>query len=710
MKVKTIVIIIFIILILNIFMNVFVIKKSNAQETRFIYVDNAFYPHRDGSPEYPLASIQEAIDKANDGDTIYVFGGSYTENLIINKKLKLWGSVERGDTIIDSRFDVRYFVQITAEQVEFQSFTIADTRGILTSPIGALLGIKASNVVVQSNNINHSSAYGIYVDPASNGNFISGNNINDTKNGIVISSSFNNDIVDNTLSNCTDSAIYLFSCSNNRIYENVLFDNLIGIKVSDSTNTNVSNNTITASDLYGIFIDNNRLDIINNNILYNNIGYGMYLNLFDGEIFENNFDNNSRGITLAGSNCKIYDNYISNSTGTGIYTISSSHSHIIYLNKLIDNSKNAQEYGSNLWYNSMLEKGNYWSDYEGVDLLPDGIGDGIGDTYYVQGRILDKYPIGFFTSPPDRPSNPNPSDLQENVGLEITLQVTVTDPDEDELTAYFYRGDTNTLIKPDAIVKNIPSGEKANFTFIQGFDTAFTWYVIVNDSKLENKSETWIFTTRSAPPDNKPPIVRPGGPYTGVVNYPVKFDGSESYDPDGNIVFYRWNFGDGTSEILSDTPSHAYLTPGVHNVILTVVDNDRTCTTNTTTVTIYGSAYNINPISDAGGPYTGKVNDLVVFDASKSYDEDGTIQNYTWDFNDGTTGYGQITTHNFASAGTFVVTLTVTDNYGGQSSTFTQVTVQSAADDQSPGFELILTISAIIMFLLWRKKKLNKQF
>jgi len=95
MKEKTIVTIIFIILILNIFMNVFVIKKSKAQETRFIYVDNAFYPHRDGSPEYPLASIQEAIDKANDGDTIYVFGGSYTENLIINKKLKLWGSVER---------------------------------------------------------------------------------------------------------------------------------------------------------------------------------------------------------------------------------------------------------------------------------------------------------------------------------------------------------------------------------------------------------------------------------------------------------------------------------------------------------------------------------------------------------------------------------------------------------------------------------------
>ena len=704
MKGKTIVTIIFIVLILNICMNVFITQKSIAAEKRFIYVDNAFYIKRDGSAEYPYESIQEAIDKANDGDTIYVFGGIYTENLIINKKLKLWGSVERGNTIIDSRFDVRYFVQITADQVEFQNFTIVDDRDILTSPIGALLCIKALDVIVQSNFINHSIAYGIYVDPMSNGNFISGNIINDTKNGIVVSSSYNNDIVDNAVSNSSDSAIFLNSCNSNRIYKNILYENLIGIKVADSTNTNISDNIITESSLYGIFIDNDRLDLLYKNLIYDNIGYGMYLNLFDGEIFENNFDNNSRGITLTGSNCKIFENFISNSTGTGIYAISSSHSHTIYLNKLVNNSKNAQEYGNNLWYDSLTKKGNYWSDYEGVDLIPEGKGDGIGDIYYTQWGVLDKYPIGFFTSPPNKPSNPSPADLQENVGLEITLEVTVSDPDEDELTAYFYRGDTNTLIKPDAIVKNIKSGEKASFTFIQGFDTAFTWYVIVNDSKLENKSQTWIFTTRSAPPDNIPPVVMPGGPYTGVNNYPVPFDGSESYDPDGNIVFYRWNFGDGTSEILSDSPSHVYLEPGTYNVILTIVDNDRTCATNISTVTIHGSTYNIIPIPNAGGPYNGKVSELVVFDGSKSYDEDGAIENYTWIYSDGTTSYGQVTTHAFSSSGTHIVTLTVTDNFGGKNSTTTQVTVQSATDN-SPGFELILIISVIIMVLLWKRKK-----
>ena len=87
MKGKTIVISVLIILTVNIFMNVFIINRTNSAEVKYYYVDNAFYTKRDGSAEHPWGSIQEAINKANNGDTIYVFGGNYTENLIINKKL-----------------------------------------------------------------------------------------------------------------------------------------------------------------------------------------------------------------------------------------------------------------------------------------------------------------------------------------------------------------------------------------------------------------------------------------------------------------------------------------------------------------------------------------------------------------------------------------------------------------------------------------------
>jgi PKD repeat protein len=136
-----------------------------------------------------------------------------------------------------------------------------------------------------------------------------------------------------------------------------------------------------------------------------------------------------------------------------------------------------------------------------------------------------------------------------------------------------------------------------------------------------------------------------------------------------------------------------------------VVDNNRTCTTNTTNVTIYGSTYNIKPIPDAGGPYSGEVSAIVVFDGSKSYDEDGSIKNYTWTYGDGTASYDQITTHVFYSPGTHIVTLTVTDNFGGQNSTFAQVSIQSTAEDKSPGFELILIISVMMIILVWKRKR-----
>jgi len=60
-------------------------------------------------------------------------------------------------------------------------------------------------------------------------------------------------------------------------------------------------------------------------------------------------------------------------------------------------------------------------------------------------------------------------------------------------------------------------------------------------------------------------------------------------------------------------------------------------------------------------PYVGQA---VTFDASSSSDIDGTIVSYEWDFGDGLIGTDVVTNHTYASAGTFNVTLTVTDDLG----------------------------------------------
>jgi PKD repeat protein len=83
------------------------------------------------------------------------------------------------------------------------------------------------------------------------------------------------------------------------------------------------------------------------------------------------------------------------------------------------------------------------------------------------------------------------------------------------------------------------------------------------------------------------PVADASGPYTADLGTSVTFDGTASSDPDGTIVTYNWNFGDGTTlEDGGATPTHTYATAGTYNVTLTVVDNDGLSDSDSTTATI----------------------------------------------------------------------------------------------------------------------------
>jgi chitodextrinase len=73
---------------------------------------------------------------------------------------------------------------------------------------------------------------------------------------------------------------------------------------------------------------------------------------------------------------------------------------------------------------------------------------------------------------------------------------------------------------------------------------------------------------------------------------------------------------------------------------------------------------NHRPTADgtAGEPYNGFVHELITFDGSRSYDRDGRILSWRWNFGDGTNGSGEKTTHSYEQKGNYTVTLTVTDN------------------------------------------------
>jgi PKD repeat protein len=168
----------------------------------------------------------------------------------------------------------------------------------------------------------------------------------------------------------------------------------------------------------------------------------------------------------------------------------------------------------------------------------------------------------------------------------------------------------------------------------------------------------------------------------------VTFDASASYDSDGTIVSYDWNFGDGNTGSGS-TASHEYTTAGDFTVTLTVTDNDGATGTDSLTVNI---TENQIPVAVAASDVTsGDIPLAVNFDGSASYDTDGTIVNYDWDFGDGNTASGSTASNTYTGVGNYTVTLTVTDDSGAtDSDTLTISAINSSGIFQEVNGQVVM--------------------
>src|SRR5439155_8839538 len=91
---------------------------------------------------------------------------------------------------------------------------------------------------------------------------------------------------------------------------------------------------------------------------------------------------------------------------------------------------------------------------------------------------------------------------------------------------------------------------------------------------------------------------------------------------------------------------------------------------------------NQSPVANSGGPYSGVIAQNLPFNGNGSFDPDGTISGYAWNFGDGGTGSGVSPTHTYASAGTYTVTLVVTDNLGAQTTATTTTSITTAGAEQ----------------------------
>jgi PKD repeat protein len=216
------------------------------------------------------------------------------------------------------------------------------------------------------------------------------------------------------------------------------------------------------------------------------------------------------------------------------------------------------------------------------------------------------------------------------------------------------------------------------------------WVNATDPASSGNYTRKWYtFTTKSSggpveppvEPQNKKPIANAsaGEPYQGLVNSTILFDGSRSYDPDGNIIKWLWIFGDNTNGT-GKTVTHTYSKAGTYTVTLTVTDNNRTTNTDTTTCMI-SEIENKPPTKPIiTGTKNGPKNTRYTYTAVSTDADNDTIQ-YTFDWGDPLSisqssgflisGISYTVNHVWTTAGRYDVTVTATDNQTNNSSKIT---------------------------------------
>lgn len=342
--------------------------------------------------------------------------------------------------------------------------------------------------------------------------------------------------------------------------------------------------------------------------------------------------------------------------------------------------------------------------------------------------------------PPVIQDNEHPTNNSINVILKVKCHITVSDPDSDSLNIYWYENTTGTWVlrQNNSLVTN--GTYDWNYMQAGDYSTTYYWRVIVSDGN-DSVEAIFCFTTRpepSSPPSpptppietNKPPVAKIIGPNNAYINETLVFSASYSYDPDGYINGYRWDFENDTTFdtvwIKDKIITHSYQQPGNYTIVLQVKDDDGVISSASYTINImqlepnlklpiprinasyYYKYVNKNiTLPGVNGPYYGYTNENITFNSTGSYDPDGLIVSYFWEFGDGNVSYLENPIHSYAKAGEYTVILRVTDNDNLINLTTTKAIVtdreaikEPEKEKELPSTFLLILIIAIIIAII----------
>jgi len=331
-------------------------------------------------------TIQEAINAANIGNTIYVRNGTYYEHVVVNKTISLVGE-NKSNTIIDGKGSGNV-ISVTADDVNIRGFTIQSSgwtisqsgvhvyhssgnkisdNALRNNLYGIHLYYSGENTVV--NNTILDNRYGISLTSATN-NVVSNNNFSHNPDGIWLSFSGYNVFSGNNISSSTFNAVSLSTSTNNVFSNNTVSNNVYGFRSTFCGYSTFSDNNVSKNEQGFSFSGSSYNTISGNNICYNTV-YGVWLGASSDNVFANNYVMNNRES----------------------FRLETSEDNIIYHNNFINTQADTTQQPScfdsvNFWDNGV--EGNYWSSHNGADENRDGISD---EVYIIDEKNRDSHPL-----------------------------------------------------------------------------------------------------------------------------------------------------------------------------------------------------------------------------------------------------------------------------------------------------------------------------
>ncbi|MHC1756950.1 MAG: NosD domain-containing protein [Methanosarcina sp.] len=205
----------------------------------------------DENKDFP--SIQEAVNAAESGDTVYVYNGLYVENIYLDKEISvrsISGKPEKNIVMAKNPGD--HVFHVIANNVTISGFSI--------------------------NGANDTQKAGIYLE---------------NTHGIMIS---NNNLSSNHL------GVYLDSSNTNMLNLNDISENDIGIFLNASEDNWIINNKVKMNSLNGIFLEASNGNQLKGNLLHFNTEYGLMLSNSSKNLIYDNYFQNSENVGYEGTN------------------------------------------------------------------------------------------------------------------------------------------------------------------------------------------------------------------------------------------------------------------------------------------------------------------------------------------------------------------------------------------------------------------------